>query len=339
MKKDTEMIIVKKTRDSNIELLRIVAMMMIIMHHLVYHTGVYKIIGEKHFIISIMLSGGKIAVVVYILIMGYYSKKSRFNIVRPINIIIKVIIYSIIFMCIFNFENIKNFSLKEFMQYWFINVWLLLFMIEPIIKICENKLPKTIKRIIFVWMTILFILPNVHLNDIQSFIYFYLCGRHFLHKIVEEFDNQKLNILILIILYVFIVAKRMELAQNSITTGVTAITLFTIFANIKIKSKIINNVAKHTLGVYLIHDNKYVEDNIIVNGLNIQKMYYTNYFYIYTLGIGVAIFVVCSIIDFIISKIIAKIILENRYVRESFEEINKFVNKFLLKSATKNNYI
>ena len=66
MKKDTEMIIVKKTRDSNIELLRIVAMMMIIMHHLVYHTGVYKIIGEKHFIISIMLSGGKIAVVVYI---------------------------------------------------------------------------------------------------------------------------------------------------------------------------------------------------------------------------------------------------------------------------------
>ena len=46
MKKDTEMIIVKKTRDSNIELLRIVAMMMIIMHHLVYHTGVYKIIGN-----------------------------------------------------------------------------------------------------------------------------------------------------------------------------------------------------------------------------------------------------------------------------------------------------
>ena len=93
------------------------------------------------------------------------------------------------------------------------------------------------------------------------------------------------------------------------------------------------------MGVYLIHDNKYVEDNIIVNGLNIQKMYYTNYFYIYTLGIGVAIFVVCSIIDFIISKIIEKIILENRYVKESFEEINKFVNKFLLKSATTNNYI
>lgn len=41
MKKDTEMIIVKKTRDSNIELLRIVAMMMIIMHHLVYLIQVY----------------------------------------------------------------------------------------------------------------------------------------------------------------------------------------------------------------------------------------------------------------------------------------------------------
>ena len=29
-----------------------------------------------------------------------------------------------------------------------------------------------------------------------------------------------------------------------------------------------------------------------------------------------------------------KIILENRYVKESFEEINKFVNKFLLKKSS-----
>ena len=87
-KQNIEMNSINKTRDSNIELLRIIAMILIIIHHMVYHTKIYLCGGENHFISLIMLTGGKIGVIIYILIMGYYSRESKFNIKRPINIVI-----------------------------------------------------------------------------------------------------------------------------------------------------------------------------------------------------------------------------------------------------------
>lgn len=81
---------------------------MIIIHHLVYHTKIFTMPGENKFISLVMLSGGKIAVIIYILIMGYYSKKSKFNIAKPINIILKVAIYSVLFMIIFKSGNILD---------------------------------------------------------------------------------------------------------------------------------------------------------------------------------------------------------------------------------------
>ena len=39
-----------KIRDSNIELLRIIAMILIILHHMVYYTKIYMYSGENHFI-------------------------------------------------------------------------------------------------------------------------------------------------------------------------------------------------------------------------------------------------------------------------------------------------
>ena len=90
-----------QNRDSNIELLRIISMILIILHHMVYHTKIYMYSGENHILSLILLTGGKIAVIVYILIMGYYSKKSKFNIKKPINIILKTIIYTTLFMVIF----------------------------------------------------------------------------------------------------------------------------------------------------------------------------------------------------------------------------------------------
>ena len=67
--------------------------------------------GENKFISLVMLSGGKIAVIIYILIMGYYSGKSKFNIAKPINIILKVIIYSILFMIILKSGNILDWTI------------------------------------------------------------------------------------------------------------------------------------------------------------------------------------------------------------------------------------
>lgn len=70
-----EKAIKKKTRDSNIELLRIIAMCLIIFHHMALNTGIvdgYSINGNMIFGI-IGGIGGKIGVVIFILITGYFS--------------------------------------------------------------------------------------------------------------------------------------------------------------------------------------------------------------------------------------------------------------------------
>lgn len=68
-------VILKKKRDSNIEILRILAMCLIVYHHLVLNmdliagntiskTIIFGVIGEF---------GGKIGVAIYVLITGYFS--------------------------------------------------------------------------------------------------------------------------------------------------------------------------------------------------------------------------------------------------------------------------
>lgn len=325
----------KKTRDSNIELLRIIAMLLIIIHHIVIHTNIYLYIGENHFASLVLLTGGKIAVIIYILIMGYYSKKSKFNISRPINIIIKVVVYSILFMIIFNKNNFLN--IKEYKQYWFINTWLILFMLEPIIKICEREIPTKIQKMIFMWITIFFLVPIRRISDIEAFIYIYLCGRHILPKFVKIFDKQILNIFAIIVLYLALIAFNLGLRPyTTIIPLVTSMIIFTLFANLKIKSNIINEIAKHTIGVYLIHDNQYVRNRIIAKKLNIVNIFYTQYFLIGTIGISIIIFIICTILDYIVSKIIENSVFKIKKLNEIILKINNKVNKYIDNNGDKN---
>lgn len=325
----------KKTRDSNIELLRIVSMMLIILHHIVYHTKIYLQIGENHFASLVLLTGGKIAVIIYILIKGYYSKRSKFNISRPINIILKEVVYSILFMIIFNKNNFLN--INEYKQYWFINIWLILFMVEPIIKICEKEIPIKIKRVIFIWMTIFFLIPVRKISDIEAFIYFYLCGRHILPKFVKFFDKQILNFFAIIILYLVLIAFNLSLRPyTTIIPLITSMTIFTLFVNLKIKNNTINNIAKHTIGVYLIHDNKYVRNEIIIKKLNMFNIFNTQYFLIGTITISIIIFIICTIIDYIVSKIIDKLVSKIKKLNKITLKINNKVNKYIDNNGDKN---
>lgn len=81
-----EKAIKKKNRDSNIELLRIIAMCLIIFHHMALNTGIvdgYTINGNMIFGI-IGGIGGKIGVVIFLLITGYFSINKNFSFKKSI---------------------------------------------------------------------------------------------------------------------------------------------------------------------------------------------------------------------------------------------------------------
>ena len=315
-----------KIRDSNIELLRIIAMILIILHHMVYHTKIYMYSGENHFISLILLTGGKISVVIYILIMGYYSKKSKFNIKKPLNIICKTIIYSTLFIIIFRD---KEHTVKEYTQYWFVNTWLILLLLTPIISRFEKEIPRKARIILFIYITIIFILPGKRNTDIEGFIYFYLCGRHVLPYFVKIFNKTILNIIIVGILYFIIITFGLEMEQNTIIPLITAMFIFSIFLSINIKNNLINKVAKYTMGVYLIHDNTNIREEIIIKRLNMLSIYQSKYFLISTLSISLIIFVVCIIIDCLVSLIIEKTIFKSKKINDGIWEINTYINNFI----------
>jgi len=74
-----DMSLVKKNgRNSNVELLRIIAMIVIIIHHYMYHgllkTEFYNI---NYYIANILSIGGALGVDIFFIISGYYIYKSK----------------------------------------------------------------------------------------------------------------------------------------------------------------------------------------------------------------------------------------------------------------------
>ena len=75
----------KKVRDSNFELLRIVAMIMIIGCHFVTYTQWHfppGYSGETKLALQMLRLGGKTGVILFVLITGYFNVKSTFKILN-----------------------------------------------------------------------------------------------------------------------------------------------------------------------------------------------------------------------------------------------------------------
>lgn len=90
-------------RDSNIELLRIVSMLMIIAHHLVYHGNIMEhVSGNTLSLIlnGIFLPGGKIAYDCFIFISAWYIVQKPFSGNRYLKIALEVIFYNIVGMAL-----------------------------------------------------------------------------------------------------------------------------------------------------------------------------------------------------------------------------------------------
>lgn len=90
-------------RDSNIELLRIVSMLMIIAHHLVYHGNIMEhVSGNTLSLIlnGIFLPGGKIAYDCFIFISAWFIVQKPFSGNRYLKIALEVIFYNIVGMAL-----------------------------------------------------------------------------------------------------------------------------------------------------------------------------------------------------------------------------------------------
>lgn len=262
-------------RQSNIEALRLLSMLMVLNLHsfygFEYGNGVLQAVDFFRETTSIC------AVDVFILISGYFG--IRWKIKSFWNLVFQVFFYSFVVYGVAVFLGAIEFNRKDFgecfkalYKSWpFVSCYIALYFISPLLNVFAEKSED--KTILF-YIIILFLAENFIMHvpgtNIFNFSLIYLVGR-FLHK-TEAPEKLKINainayslttIIIFLIVYSLFVLfhfdgdtmSRLVIGYNysSPLIILQAIFLFMIFSRINIKSNAINWCASSCLAVFLIH--------------------------------------------------------------------------------------
>ena len=139
----------KKNRNSNLEIYRIICMFLIVVHHYALHgfSNLNLDFSFNKIILDILTLGGKIGLSGFILISGYFMINSKFTFTKFLKILGQVLFYSITFLTLFAtiLEPVRPIGMNQilksilpitFSAYWFITNYILLMILSPFI----NKL-------------------------------------------------------------------------------------------------------------------------------------------------------------------------------------------------------
>lgn len=97
---------VKKVRNSNLELFRIIVMLLIVAHHYVVNSGLHNVLRDADpslATISMLLFGawGKTGINCFIMITGYFMCQSNISLKKLLKLYLQITFYAILFYVIF----------------------------------------------------------------------------------------------------------------------------------------------------------------------------------------------------------------------------------------------
>ena len=318
----------KVSRNSNFELMRICSMFLIVFSHTLSWGGITDHADSNtQFIIYLLYGFFVVHVNSFILLTGYFQSTGKFKGKKVFNLVCLMLFYRFIlyFLSVIMgwqpFYNMPNFIYNllpiENLNYWFLNVYIVLYILSPYLNKLINSMDKksyiNLLLILFVTCTIL---PRITLNEflnnnsgysIIQFIFMYLIGA-FIYKYKDEikikilktkfsFNDKAFTYFVLYFLFVIIkflinyygygllnndgLIKTIgnNLSYSYIRSVyddplvvLASISYFLMFKNIKLKSKIINFLAKSTNETYLIHMNKSIRPTLYTFlGLNLAS--------------------------------------------------------------------
>lgn len=331
-------------RQSNFELLRLVAIFLIIFGHCLLRTGnagVYEpyVQNANSVIGSFLYALCVIGVNLFILISGYFGIRRVGKSV--IKILIDCTVYGLIAFLIGkmggaievnNVHGLHDFlSVIKYDNWWFVASYLQLVVLSPLIE----RSVKDIDYKSFSYFIILLCVFNFYfswrcgaINDhgynITNFIFLYYIGRFLRQSEDKKWMGwlQKHGVL-LWIASSFLLASYFKYrfvnykwtptlwcnfwGYNLPLVMLGSVSCFASFSRLKIKSKLINRMAMTVFGIYILHTSPYVSP--------IGKAMVQNLYHIYGLLIipcyALSIFIVCFLISFPIEEIKRKL-LRNR---------------------------
>lgn len=340
----------KKSRDSNFEAMRILSMFFIVMYHIFVHGKVLEHdSGMMEVILTFIESLLLVCVNSFILVTGYFQCEKDIHASKVIKLINQTWFYKVVIMFALVLCGIimlpDNLTIIRILfpidngTYWYINCYILLYLISPLLnKIINNSNKKEFTNIIILLFIILSVLPtlskDVYFNaytgrDLSTFILLYFIGAYLKKypleksKLMKKHKNKSKIIYfggfvafalistIASIIYNKLSTHGAVLSELGRTFGylhisyaspilvIESICYFLFFKTLSFKSKFIEKVSACTLGVYLISENIFIRENLYRLSGLTEITTITPKLVLILFLVGILIYIICTIIEFI----------------------------------------
>lgn len=314
----------QNVRQSNMELLRIVAMFMILVYHTIYYVF-YNYRGESPIFAS-MMTILHIGVPLFVLISGYFGIKP--SVKGFLKLYLILLFYNLLFYGIrcslgdvsFSFKTIAKlcFPFSVGGRWWFFKVYLMLYVMSPILNIFRNrgggKLLVISGLISFYWG---WFAQHPSLYDgknVVNFIFLYMLGYRLRTWGVGKNISKKKARIQFVITYLAVAGsigialylssetlqnllKRLCYGYNSPVLILMSVLFFLIFTTFDFKSKIVNWIGGSVFAVYCVHEGQYFYRKEWYDFF--EEQYLTNSFTfpIVMIGACAILFILCIMLD------------------------------------------
>ena len=326
-----------KQRDSNLELMRIIAMLLIVAHHYVVNSGLTLPDGpifadpmsKRSLFLLVFGAWGKIGINCFMMITGYFMCKSNITVKKFAKLFLEIMFYRLVIYFIFLLSGYQSFNWISFAKTLipitnisqnFTSCFVVFFLFIPFLnKTVQNMNEKQHSALLLLCFFMYIVLGTFHqvtMNYVSWFIVLYFISSYIRLYPKKWFSNTKITGALLLFSVVLSICSVIGCAwvgtkigknypfffvmdSNAFLAVAVGVFAFLFFKNIRIPySRIINTVAASTFGVLLIHaGGDTMRQWLWKDTVDCVGHYNDRFLPLYAIGCVLAIFTVCTLID------------------------------------------
>ena len=321
-------------RNSSIELLRIIAMFMILMHHFVVHNGYDELnlpLGpERIFFQLVMAGGGKVGVVIFFSISAWFfldrEQTIKSNLKRVWIMERELLFWSLALMMFYLVFDRADLGPKLMVRslvplstgiWWYATAYAIFLMLLPFLskglKVLSREYHLALAAtVLVIWGLTSFIPGMIGINDgFFGFIYLFILISAY-KWYMEPFTTRQVWLMIgtglgFFLLYTCasITLSLLGYDMGIYITGdwklpviMVGFGMFLLFDRVTFHNRTINRIAQSAFAVYLITDYAASRKLFWVKLFNLQDLYQQPFAILQILGILLTIYAICILIDF-----------------------------------------
>ena len=328
-----------RQRCSNLELYRIVVMLLIVAHHYVVNSGVWDVMevepmSGKSLYLYILGMWGKTGINCFVLITGYFMCKSQITIRKFLKLLLEVLFYNLVIWAIFIGTGYEEFSVKAMVKAFmpvvsiadgFTSCFIIFYLFIPFLNILVKNMSRQQHKhlallLLFVY-TLLGSVPKFHVvfNYVTWFVILFIISSYIrLYGLFPRINNRQwgyFSLLMILLaagsmvafLYLHtsygikLMPYRLVADSNKIFAVVAAVCTFMYFKDLPIKqSRLINTISASTFGVLCIHANSDTMRQWLWKDIvDCIGQYGSTHLMLLSLASILLIFLICILIDYI----------------------------------------